>query len=335
MRVMAATRRDAASYYRITAPFSLLKYRGVDVTIGIPVVSEAQEYDVLWLQQHADPEAELLARVYHDAGKLVVYDVDDWLFDLPPSWPSYDHFFNRGTGQPTARLHYHERLIRMADLVTTTTGYLAGKLRTRFPDNQVEILPNYVMAGDWEMLPRERHTLDGPVLMWFGTTNHWDDLCEIAPAIDRALAEVNGHFGLIGAPELAIGFPARLRARTLLHPLVSMERFAETRLLICTGDVGLAWVSDRLESSRCRSPLKTLQYGAAGIPLVASETVYGDLREDLFFLTDLMRLEDTLVSALVQRDQGLARAWQAKVYSEYSYETQACRWLDVLNRLLS
>ena len=280
MRIMVADRFDAASYYRIGAPFSLLKYRGVDAEVGIPAINESEKFDILWLQMHADAEAELLARVYKDLGKRVVYDVDDWLFDLPPSWPAYDHFFERGTGKGTNRIGFHERLIRMADVVTTTTPYLAGKLRERFPGADVRVLPNCILAGDWDTLRKASNNLDGPVLGWFGTGNHWDDWTEIAQPVADALEEVGGYLALMGAPELITSLPHKLRPRTRIHPLVQMSEFSRVRLLISACDVGLAYVTNQLESSRCRSPLKALQWGAAGVPLVASETVYGDLDED-------------------------------------------------------
>ncbi len=339
MKIMAATRYDAASYYRLVAPFSLLRYRGVDVEIGAPAISEIDKFDLLWLQMHADAEAELLARIFKERGGKVVYDVDDWLFDLPPSWPAYDHFFERGTGKPTNRLGFHERLIRMADVVTTTTPYLAGKLRELFPSADVRVLPNCVMAGDWDGLGKVSSSLDGPVVGWFGTGNHWDDWMEIAEPVAEAVLEVGGYLALMGAPELTRSLPPKLRERTRVHPLVPVTEFRQVRLLLTASMVGLAYVTDRLESSKCRSPLKALQWGAAGVPLIASESVYGDLDPDSALFSHVHSpnmLYDALVSVLLppqpQRDHQ-AQLWQERVLSEHSYETQAHRWYEVANSI--
>jgi len=338
MRVMAASRRDAASYYRILCPFSILKYRGLPVTIGRPSIQEIEDYDVLWLQQHADAETEVLARAYKEAGKKIVYDVDDWLFDIPPSWPSYDFFFARGSGNAKNPIGFYERLLRMADVVTTTTPYLAQKIRARFPGADVRVLPNYILAGDWDTIEPVKHHLDGPVLGWFGTGTHWDDWVEIAQIVDRALEAVGGYLAMIGAPEIMACFPERLRKRTQIHPLMTIDQMNMVRLLISPCDVGLSWVSNRLEAGLCRSPLKALQWGAAGVPLVASRTVYEQIpgADELFTLSDLNNLETNLRSVLsrpLQDRPGSARDWRDAIFLEYTYETHSHRWIDVIESL--
>jgi len=335
MKILAATRDDAASYYRITAPFSILRYRGYDIDIRPAFVEAAETYDILYLNMHASAMAELVGRAFKDAGKHVIYDVDDWLFECPPSWPAYDQFYHRGTGRPNDRLVFHERLIALADVVTTTTVYLARKLRTRFPGKVVRILENCVMMADWDVLPETGHTLDGPVLGWFGTSNHWDDWMEIVEAVDRALDAVGGHLALMGAPEMVVGFPARLAARTRWMPLVPMAQFHTMRPRIKAVDVGLAWATDRLEISLCRSPLKAYQWGAAGVPMVASASVYAadSLGDRMYPAVSRDELEATLIAALrsCKGDESLARArsWREAVYAYHSYELQADRWIEL------
>jgi len=277
VKVLGAYRDNAAGYYRVVAPFSVLRYRTEHTfDVGRPSVEAAEEYDVLWLQQHADPTAEIVVREFKARGKLVVYDVDDWLFGVPASWPCYDHYFERGSGRPRERLLFHERLMWLADVVTCTTERLAWKLRERLGEEErIVVLPNCVIQGEWDTIVPAAHGMEGPVVGWFGTGNHWDDWAEIAGAVDEALEEVGGYLALIGAPEVVGLFPERLAARTMVYQLVPMRGFDEVRRLITAFDVGLAWCTDRFEASRCRSPLKAIQYGAAGVPVVASETVYG------------------------------------------------------------
>lgn len=340
MRVLAAFRDNAANYYRLQAPFMVLKQKGLDVDIKRPALEDAEEYDVLWLQMHAEPVAEIVMRAFLDKGKAVVYDVDDWLFELPPSWGSYDHYFQRGTGLPTERLKLHERALAFATVITCTTEYLRGKLLGLLPAQDIRVLPNCVLMGDWDTLPDAGHEQDGPVLGWFGTGNHWDDWREIASAVESAVAKVDGYLALIGAPELVMGFPESLRARTLVNPLVPMARFHETRPLIKAFDVGLAWATDSLATSLCRSPLKIFQYGAAGVPFVASETIYGEVLRDVYYYTPakLGELTGQLVEALTQAEyprQRSVAAWQARVFERHSYETQAGLWLNIVEELCS
>lgn len=361
MRVLGAYRDNAAFYYRVTAPFSVLRYRTEhDFCVAGPSTDDAKEYDVLWLQQHANPTVEIIAREFKERGKRVVYDADDWLLGLPASWPCYDQYFRRGVGTPRARLYFHERLMRLADVVTCTTERLAGNLRRWLSDGRedapdVRVLPNCILQGEWDTIVPAAHGLDGPVLGWFGTENHWDDWAEIAPTVDEALEAVGGHLALIGAPEVVALFPERLAARTRIHPLSPMKRFGEIRRLITSFDVGLAWCTDRTETSLCRSPLKAIQYGAAGVPVVASGAVYGDIgdwglgigTDDCSFYPDgvvatkfglLANDPQSLTAAIViaitnESTAYRAAAWQAEVWRSHSCEMQAMRWLELLEEL--
>lgn len=341
MRVLVLHRGDAAAYYRQIAPLTVLRYRTEhEFTFSQQPWAVSGDYDVMWLQQHSDSMTLVAAMEFHDNGGRVIYDVDDDLSSTPPSWPCYDEYFDRGTGSPTLRMANRERFLRLADIVTTTTPRLASALAGRLPGKPIRVLPNCVLRGDWDTVPRVAHDLDGPVLGWFGTGNHWDDWSEIAPAVEDALQEVNGVLALIGAPEVVTLFSERLAARTQIVPLVPMQQFHSVRRLIRAFDVGLAWCTDRTVASVCRSPLKALQYGAAGVPVVASEVVYGyfKLGQHDGLVTDW---QDSLAKRLIEmlslsRDerQALGRAWQDVVWREHTYEQEAMRWLDVLHEVM-
>jgi len=337
VKIFVAHRDNAAAYYRTVAPFSVLRYRTehqVRVsTLNLDVVAG---YDVLWLQMHADATAEIIAREFQAMGGIVVYDVDDWLFGLPASWPTYDHFYVRGTGKWKQRLYFHERMINGADIVTCTTEFLKAKLLEHFgEDKRVEVLPNCVLQGDWDTVRPAAHEMDGPVLGWFGTENHWDDWAEIAGAVERALLDVGGYLALIGAPEIVTMFSPWMASRTLVHPIVSWNRLHEIRSLIAAFDVGLAWCTDRFDTNKCRSPLKALQYGAAGVPVVAGRTVYGGIAPEFIgeAASNPAALYENLRWAMgdgLEKWREMAQAWKQEVWESHSYEKQAMKWLEVL-----
>jgi len=337
MRILAVNHRDAAAYYRLIEPLSILSLsEGLDVTFTrSPQVAAAEEYDVLWLQMDYGGDIEVVAREFQALGGKVIYDVDDWLFTYPPSWCNYDLYFERGTGRQKPALESHERLIRLADMVTTTTEYLAAKIR-ELRSGVYRILPNCVLQGDWDTLIAPQHNVKAPVIGWFGTGNHWEEWYELAPVLDEVLEYIDGSLALIGAPEVLACFPDRLAARTYWTPLVSMASFETIRRAIITFDVGIAWCTDRLETAKCRSPLKALQYGAAGVPVFASDTVYGDvLGRDTFGFT-FQTPEDMALTLMEmhgeawQEMQLRAAAWQERVWSYHTYETQSQHWLEVL-----
>jgi hypothetical protein len=197
------------------------------------------------------------------------------------------------------------------------------------------------------------YDLSGPVLGWFGTGTHWDDWCEIAGAVDEALEAVDGRLALIGAPEVVGAFPDRLAERTRVQPLVPINKFRGVRRLVKTFDVGLAWCSDRFMANRCRSPLKALQYGAAGVPVVASQAVYGELtgwwderhagvvQEHNYGVTVATvkwlayALEGMLGDeCIIAEAREKAITWQNEVWMSHSYEMQAGRWLELAKEVI-
>ena len=331
LKILGAMRRDNPAFYsRVQAPFGVLdRSTRHDWKIGPVSPSDSQMWDVLWLQQHADYGAVLMTIMFKLAKRLVVYDVDDWLLELPPAWADASAF-----AKSSERLILHrDYMLRFADIITTTTPYLASKLRGVVgPDKPIAILPNCVLQQDWDaILPQGYNNLTGPVLGWFGTVNHWDDWMEIAPAVDVALDEVNGTLALIGPAELAHCFPARLKARIRHTPPVPFGQMAKVREQVKAFDVGLAWATDRTEASLCRSPLKAYQYGAAGVPCVVSRAVYGEIEcEGVRVVENASDLAGVLVDELRQAKCNRAAQWQEAVWREHSYEQCARVWMDMI-----
>jgi len=345
MKVLFGVRNDGPdAYYRATAPASVLRYQGFDVEARVPILGQdADEFDVLILQRHVAPIAGLVMREFREAGKPVIYDTDDWLFGLPPSWPCYGDFFNLGSGTPKPALEFHERMLRRADMVTCPTDALAERLASY--NDLVRVVPNCIVMADWDTVIPVGRTVDGPVVGWFGTFNHWDDWREMAGALDEALADTDAWLAVVGFPEVVQLLPERLAERTLLQPAERFRDFCRVRRLIAAFDVGIAWMGDT-PFNRCKSPLKVLQYGAAGVPIVASSVVYGNewptprghgVNVTPFYcvvdaaecLAEAMRLAlDNLEEAIRN-----AKRWQQAVWEHHSWETQYMRWIEVIEEL--
>ena len=360
MRILGGVRGNTADgYFRIAAPFSVLRYSTPhQFEVRQPALGDAQEFDVLWLQRFCEPMAEIVVKEFKDAGKLVIYDVDDWLFGMPPSWSCFDNYYRRGAGEPTKHLIFHERLMRLADVVTCPAEYLAQKLRERLAippiraaevpgwENPppVHVLPNCVLQGDWDTILPLKAGLQGPIVGWFGMEYHWDNWKIIAEVMDEALEFIDGNLVILGFPEVVACFPDRLAKRTHVQPAVSWSNFAEMRSMIGALDVGIAWL-EPTDFNHCKSPLKAFQYGAAGVPVVASQTVYGDLPgwwtdgDYSIYVHDHGITVDTkaalnhairIAVTRIRESRERAEAWQEEVWQNYSYERQAWRWRNII-----
>lgn len=340
MKVLFGLRNDGADgWFRGTAPASMLRYQGIDATAGIPTVDHADEYDVLILCRHADPVAELIVAEFQRAGKPVVYDVDDWLFGLPPSWPAYGDYFVRGTARASAYLLHHQRLLERADMVTCTNHTLANLLREY--NSRVRVVPNCILWAAWDALDPLGRDFEGPVIGWFGLPYYWDTWREMAEPVEQAVMETNANLVILGFPEAVKALSPRLAERTIVEPMVRWSQFARLRQMIATFDVGIAWQPDGL-FYRCKSPLKAFQYGAAGVPIVASQSVYGELLTCKnnpgkygLVVDNLHGLYYGIKNSLTHREPARLRAaaWRDEVFLRHSYETQWRNWLAILEEL--
>lgn len=332
MRALFGVRSNAAdAYYRAIAPGTMMRYSGYDVEVRRPTVDDADEFDVLVLQRHCDAIAELIMIEFQRKGKPVIYDCDDWLFGLPPTVDGYDDYFLRGRMRPTALLLFHERLLRQADVVTVSTAPLAERLDSYNDD--IRVIPNCELWTDWDMLSVPGKEIS-PVIGWMGLPSHWDAWKEIHRAVEIAVRANDAWLVVLGFPEVAMMFSPELRARTVVQPLVPFAEFHKMRQLIMTFDVGLAWLEDT-PFSRCKSPLRILQYGAAGVPIVAGHVVYGDLLESGDFGTVCHTPQDLtegLSWALTHPERAKEQAanWQTEVWKHHTYETQWRAWRDLL-----
>jgi len=343
---------SAASYYRVVNPLHTIRHQQAHGVVVGRMTTDLDEFDVLLIHGYVDPMIELVMLEFQAHGGKVVYDLDDYLFRVPASWPCYDRWFKRGTGQASTRVEILARILHRADAITCPTTYLAERLKMHLDRSQgdkIHVLPNMILMGDWDIVTPAGHNLDGPVIGWFGTDNHWDDWGEIAGPIVQALEDTGAYLAVVGAPEIVEWFPNHLVSRIRVHPLTRFSQFDTTRRLIKSFDIGLAWCTARLEAARCRSPLKVLQYGAAGVPVIASKTVYGDLpgwslgsaspRTGVHQFGITTRepegLKDAIEEIISFPTDASRRAdrWQSKVWDEYSLETQMQQWVDLFESL--
>jgi len=317
----------------------VLRYNGIDTACRMPSFEDADHFDVLVLQRHCSAAAELLVHEFHSKGKRVIYDTDDWLRGIPPYWPDYSSYWERGTGQPTEHLLYHERIARAADMITCTTAPLAEKMLNY--NDVVRVVPNCIMWSNWDtVIPMQRTGLR-PVVGWFGLPYAWESWAHMADAVEEAVEDVDADLAILGYPDVTYMLSDRVLSRTWVEPMTTMRDFGKMRQMIATFDVGIAWVTDT-PFNRCKSPLRALQYGAAGVPIVASEVTYGEVLSDSHpgEYGKLAPTPDVLYHAIVNAVRYpdtarlLAEKWRNQVFEHHSYETQWSKWHDVIEEVL-
>ncbi len=322
----------ADAYYRALAPWSVVRYWAGDrVDLAIQRLEEEgiRWADVVVAQRPNTAEDEILCRMARDLGKPLIVDVDDNLFDIPPSaGDMFDHYKRRGSLEIKAPLAFHKRCLLLADVVTVPTERLGTILEERCGRAlRMMVLPNGVMKGDWDWLEpmKAQWGKDKLTVGWFGHFYHWDDFRAIVPVLDDVLQAHDANLVIMGFPEVTECFPRRLRERTFIEDLIPFSQMSTVRQLIKTFDVGLC----PLEESAFawgKSPLKAIQYGMAGVVPVCSSVVYGALPElcRLGLTADTPKQFGWILANLLQDEQARrekAEAWRQAVWEHYCYDS--------------
>jgi glycosyltransferase involved in cell wall biosynthesis len=188
-----------------------------------------------------------------------VYELDDDPFELEHTNPAYCDY-NAGNSRDS-----FEFCIRTADLVTCSVEPLAEKMRQYNPN--VAVCKNRI---DESLLAVERPRRDKLVIGWAGGPSHFADMEECAYGLRRILNwhpdTVEAHF--IGAD---MRKTTRCDARFTRWVKITTDYYT-----LIDFDIGIAPLRPGIFTD-AKSAIKVMEYGALGIPCVASDvTPYAD-----------------------------------------------------------
>jgi glycosyltransferase involved in cell wall biosynthesis len=245
-----------SGWYRAQVPAAELRRRGHDATVGSSLDKDTVPgLDVVVLERQFLEAARYAIEDANDQGKVTVYDIDDDYWHVPPTNPGYDVW------QMPDMLSGVEDCVRAVKVVTTPSPVLAASLGRLNPN--VRILPNMLPGPDWPEPSREPRS--GRVIVgWAGGGSHFTDLKLLSGVVEQLLSEFPGvEFRTHGVRDV----PFQPAERLKVLPGVPLAEYPE---LLATFDIGVAPLEDTL-FNRSKSDLKVVEYGAVGIPVVASK----------------------------------------------------------------
>jgi GT2 family glycosyltransferase/glycosyltransferase involved in cell wall biosynthesis len=259
------------AYIRLLQPLDHPAIGG-DCDIVLADAAEVLLYraDIVATHRYAVPgiaAADALAAHCRRTGAMLLYDLDDDLLQIPRDHPE------AAVLRPKAKVVKH--LLRNAGRVFVSTPDLAASLASVRPDTAV--VPNGLDERLWADLPRGvapgRRTRGVPVrLLCMGSATHDADFSLIEPALAR-LVDTFGYrveIDVLGVsvrtdmPDWA-NRPAMPPSASATYPgfvnwITQQEGW----------DIGLAPLADTA-FNRCKSAIKTLDYAALGLAVVASD----------------------------------------------------------------
>lgn len=190
----------------------------------------------------------------------LVFETDDDVFAITPeNWPAYKHY-----GRPDVR-DAIEHMAATADLVTVTTEPLAQVMRELNP--AVAVLPNCIPG--WACsLPREPR--DRPRVGWMGGASHGVDVGIVADPVRRFLKRFPGWDLQVNATDYRPTFKVA-PDRAFFTPWVQVNDHPREFYSSIDFDIGLCplWPTT---FSHSKSGIKAIEYGARGIPVIASDS---------------------------------------------------------------
>lgn len=329
----------ACGYYRLEYPFEYLRRLGATAdTTGAVTLDLLDAYDVIVVQRNYDPRlrgllAEAQRRPFH---KVLVYEVDDFLHGVHPYSPAYQTFRPGGPN-----LHEVNTYLGMVDGLFVSTPELAGEYSSR--TRRTWVLPNGLDFGirNWET-PAPRHpSLQGKtVIGWAGSSFHPDDMLPLQGSLKRVL-ERNPHvlFAICSGPQQVQQFLAPLDLPREQVVVLDPVPFWDYPQLLSQFDLGLAPLSNTV-FNRCKSELKLLEYGAWGIPYVATRVApYHRFHQATqgqggALATSMGEWEGELDRVLNDPDLRVARGQflQTCVREHYSLERNTYLWATALRQ---
>ncbi|WP_154697022.1 glycosyltransferase family 4 protein [Lentzea guizhouensis] len=256
-------------WYRVRMPLNELARRGHETMANTIMPDEwLDTCDVLLGQRICEPGPSTAWQriAVHPKRPLMVFDIDDDLWEVDPRSPVSYAWFSRPDVQERLR-----RNITVADLVTVTTETLADKVRALNPN--VVVIPNFVPQAMLDLEAPER-TDQRVVIGWAGSDTHVMDFEEIGPQFARFL-ERNSAAMLhtIGGSRQA--FQERFSwAKRVDRDQWTVEDWFddlwEYYRALGRFDIATAPLTPHV-FNRSKSWIKALEAAARGVPIVASD----------------------------------------------------------------
>lgn len=250
-------------YYRIRLPFEELRKHGHNTVHARATDYFDDSWPIMVAQRFGYPGFELeWLKLF--SKHAMVWETDDDLWAIDPANKRAAKMFTREF------LKGIEFCARSARMVTVTNDYLAERM-SRFNPNVV-VIPNMIDSA----LPTvERVRRDRVTIGWAGGDSHRRDLAKITAPLHRIMRTTDAVVHTIGED-----FSDTLRLPAGRHRHTGWEAKLIKYYAGIDFDIGLAPLEDTT-FTRSKSYIKALEYGALGIPVIASAVgPYLDYVED-------------------------------------------------------
>jgi len=346
-------------WYRVRQPFEIIKaYTESDAYVltseddGIKFVQAAKSADVALVRQGGEAAIDELKK-YPEFNHLKwILDIDDNIELISPYSQHYaeygtEEYFDKGTGKwlwkngeqgfdlakNRTRVASLLHGMRTADLVTTTTDYLADYARQY--NRHVAVLPNCVDPAAWwpvELVPHKQLRVG-----WNGGVSHYEDWYSIRKPLNELMRKHRFKLVMAGSHYDGLIDPDNRELVEVL-PWVPFKAHSY-RMMALDLDLALIPLAD-LPFNRYKSEIKLVEMSAMAVPSVVSNV--GPYAEALPRLTALPYTnEQTFTTAMETlltnpaRRHEIGKKARKDAMKHYDAKANASKWVDAYTRLLT
>ena len=253
---------DAAGsgHYRVTQPARAAHdamHARSRVAAGYPhpLQFERLGIDTLHTQRQVDDaQLKALAELRQNTSLRIVMDFDDLLTKVPK------HSYHHGSVWPDIERRIADSC-RLADCVTVSTEPLAQHMRAWHDD--VRVVPNSIDPALWSGISCAPHSRNKLRVGWAGGISHAGDLAQIREVVAELADEVEWVFFGMCLEEMQPHLHE-------FHRGVAFDAYPQ-KLASLGLDIAIAPL-ELNAFNECKSNLRLLEYGALGIPVIASDS---------------------------------------------------------------
>jgi hypothetical protein len=213
-----------------------------------------QSADVVHIHRYSEREIRRAAGQLRERGVAIVWDNDDDMTGSPVK--------SKGAMRAQQEQARAASMIEVADVVTTTSAYLAEQYRG-WGASEVQVVENYI-PPEYTADRRAGHPHGDVVTIgWIGAGEHYYDLEQLGlrATLQRLLAaHPDVRLATVG---VRLGLPADRWRHTALAEYTELATHAASY------DVGIAPLVD-IPFNRARSNVKLKEYAVMGVPWLAS-----------------------------------------------------------------
>lgn len=268
MKILAVPSAGYVGLYRTINPMEALKKKGHHVDYAYDALrwKLIEKYDVVTWNRQKSIDLELVSHYARDLGVKVVFDVDD-NEALVPSWnPCFAAFYKDGARGEA--VYQGIRNMRAASLVTCSTDVLAEDMS--WFNEKVVVLRNQIDPSQWKGVYRLQHA--EPWIGFFGSNTHKESMRRIVKPLVDVLVSTDAKLISAGYVEIVDLFPKNVWGKIYTRQFV-FDNVFKSWMKACSVIVRPA-NDDRF--TLCKSENPVLEAGAVGVPILVTDTLYGE-----------------------------------------------------------